>query len=143
MKPTVKPPGTKRLILYCDKAVSNFGFKFNLRRYTKTRSKVALCPGNTLGLGKDGIGRCPFAKLIDLHTLPSFLGGDCRCKGGCICSTLNEQATPVALRDAEGMSAAVVPARGQHEVFVEVDAGDRVAWQLEAGAHSRPLFSST
>jgi hypothetical protein len=57
MKPTVKPPGTKRLILYCDKAVSNFGFKFNLRRYTKTRSKVALCPGNTLGLGKDGIGQ--------------------------------------------------------------------------------------
>ena len=29
------------------------------------------------------------------------------------------------------------------EVLVGVAAGDRVAWQLEAGAHSRPLFSST
>jgi len=37
---------------------SNFAFQFKLRRYSK-----------------EGIGRCPFAKLIDLNTLPSFLGG--------------------------------------------------------------------
>jgi hypothetical protein len=43
---------------------------------------VAICPGDTL---KGDISKCPFAKLINLQTLPSFLGGECRCKGGCIC----------------------------------------------------------
>ena len=41
-----------------EKAVS-----LNVHRYI-----MALCPGDTLG--KEGIGRCPFAKLIDLATLP-------------------------------------------------------------------------
>jgi hypothetical protein len=34
MKPKLKPPGTKRLKLEYDGLLSNFGFKFNLRRYT-------------------------------------------------------------------------------------------------------------
>ena len=33
-KPTLKPPGTKRLKLEYDEQLPNFGFKFNLRRYT-------------------------------------------------------------------------------------------------------------
>jgi len=35
MNPKLKPPGTKRLELKCDILLSNFGFKFNLRRYNK------------------------------------------------------------------------------------------------------------
>jgi len=35
VKPTLKPPGTKRLKLKCDTVLSTFGFKFNLRRYIK------------------------------------------------------------------------------------------------------------
>ena len=34
IKPNLKPPGTKRLKLGYDGLLSNFGFKFNLRRYT-------------------------------------------------------------------------------------------------------------
>ena len=34
MKPTLKPPGTKRLILRCDIPLSTSALKFNLRRYT-------------------------------------------------------------------------------------------------------------
>ena len=34
IKPKLKPPGTKPLILKCDGLLSNFGFKFKLRRYT-------------------------------------------------------------------------------------------------------------
>ena len=34
IKPTLKPPGTKRLKLKCDVLLSTFAFKFNLRRYT-------------------------------------------------------------------------------------------------------------
>jgi hypothetical protein len=33
MKPKLKTPGTKRLILEYDGLLANFGFKFNLRRY--------------------------------------------------------------------------------------------------------------
>ena len=33
VKPTLKPPGTKRLKLKCDEPLSNFAFNFNLRRY--------------------------------------------------------------------------------------------------------------
>jgi hypothetical protein len=34
MKPILKAPGTKLLKLKCDKLLSKFAFKFNLRRYT-------------------------------------------------------------------------------------------------------------
>ena len=33
MKPTLKAPGSERLKLKCDEPLSNFAFKFNLRRY--------------------------------------------------------------------------------------------------------------
>jgi hypothetical protein len=34
VKPVLKAPGTQRLKLELEKLLSNFGFKFNLRRYT-------------------------------------------------------------------------------------------------------------
>jgi len=34
MKPTLKPPGTKRSKLRCDKLLSTSAFKFKLRRYS-------------------------------------------------------------------------------------------------------------
>jgi hypothetical protein len=41
MNPTLKAPGTKRLKLKYDELVSNFAFKFNLRRYTMGLSGCA------------------------------------------------------------------------------------------------------
>ena len=35
IKPTLKAPGSGRLKLKCDEPLSNFAFKFNLRRYTQ------------------------------------------------------------------------------------------------------------
>ena len=35
IKPTLKVPATERLKLKCQQLLSNFGFKSNLRRYTK------------------------------------------------------------------------------------------------------------
>ena len=35
IKPVLKAPGTKRLKLKCDDALSSFGVNFNLRRYTE------------------------------------------------------------------------------------------------------------
>jgi len=39
MKPTRKPPGTKRLKLEHEKLLFNFAFKFNLRRSTEAAAK--------------------------------------------------------------------------------------------------------
>ena len=35
IRPKLKAPGTKRLKLKSDELLSNFAFKFNLRRYTE------------------------------------------------------------------------------------------------------------
>ena len=42
VKPKWKPPGTKRLKLKCDILLSNFAFKFNLRRYTMARTSTSV-----------------------------------------------------------------------------------------------------
>jgi hypothetical protein len=47
MKPTLKPPGTKRLKLKCDILLLASGFKLNLRRYSEADGIAAarrLCP---------------------------------------------------------------------------------------------------
>ena len=41
IKPTLQPPGTERLRLKYDESLSNFAFKFNLRRYHKGNNKVS------------------------------------------------------------------------------------------------------
>ena len=94
----------------------------------KARSKVAICPGDTR---KGDISKCPFAKLVNLETLPSFLGGRCRCKGGCICGTPNDQTTLMGKQDSDGMTVATVAARDKLEVFQDVDPGEKVVWQLQ------------
>ena len=38
IRPTLKAPGTKRLKLKYDEPVSNFAFKFNLRRYNQKQA---------------------------------------------------------------------------------------------------------
>merc|ERR1712224_999357 len=61
----------------------------------KTRAKVAIYPGNTL---KDDIDTCfgEFAKQLELNTLPSFAGGQCICKPGCINNVPNDQCRMVS-----------------------------------------------
>ena len=41
IKPKSKAPGTKRLKLKCDEPLSNFAFKFNLRRCIKEACEAA------------------------------------------------------------------------------------------------------
>jgi hypothetical protein len=57
IKPTLKAPGTKRLKLDYDEPLSEFAFKFNLRRYNTV---VHVHP--SLGLAAGGVpltvGRC-------------------------------------------------------------------------------------
>jgi hypothetical protein len=94
----------------------------------KTRAKVAICPVSDTRKGD--VRKCPFAKLLDLSTIPSFLAGECRCKGGCVRGVANDQKTLIGAMTDDGLIAHNVPARGKIDVFAEVDATDAVAWRL-------------
>ena len=52
MKPMSKAPGTKLLKLKCEKLLSIFGFKFNLRRYTWAAPTPRRPPANRTGRGR-------------------------------------------------------------------------------------------
>jgi hypothetical protein len=56
IKPTLKPPGIKRLYSRYDELLSNFAFKFNLRRYTLVqimdKDDAAVVEGATMVLGR-------------------------------------------------------------------------------------------
>jgi len=43
IKPVLKAPGTKRLMLTCDELLSSFAFKCSLRRYTPAWTRRATC----------------------------------------------------------------------------------------------------
>ena len=71
------------------------------------------------------VAKCPFAKHLALDTVPSFIGGACRCKGGCVGGCPNEQTKPVGAIGSggacDGMTLATVPARDKVEARVDVD----------------------
>jgi len=59
MKPTLKAPGTKHLQLKYDVPLSNFAFKFNLRRYTmELRIRSRPFVQQSIWLDADKVGRC-------------------------------------------------------------------------------------
>jgi hypothetical protein len=63
MEPTLKLPGTKRLKLKCEGPLSNFGFKFKLRRYNAARADVvaAILARRILHIGPDPPADAPSA----------------------------------------------------------------------------------
>ena len=74
IKPTWKAPGTERLKLNYDQLVSNFAFKFNVRRYN--------LGGNNLGIR----GR-------DSHSSTSRLNVSTFCGKRCVCGRGQRQET--------------------------------------------------
>ena len=58
IKPMLKPPGTKRLRLEYDGLLSNFGFKFNLRRHTEAMKSDVVNFFYGMGVTEDKVGRC-------------------------------------------------------------------------------------
>jgi len=64
MKPTLKPPGTKRLKLNHVKLVSpliNSAYNFSLRRYTKVAARPASAPPDWGDAGGYSMGKHPGA----------------------------------------------------------------------------------
>ena len=98
----------------------------------KTRSKVAICGASDTRTGD--VSKCPFAKLLNLDTVPSFLGGRCKCKGGCVGGCPNEQTVQVGKSDDDGMTRVTVAARDKLLVYRDVEPGDKVAWSVRVEA---------
>lgn len=60
---------------------------------------------------KDAIQACPVVtRLLAMDAVPSFLGGQCNCPGGCICSP-NSQRVPTPPLEADGRRQMTVAAR--------------------------------
>ena len=97
----------------------------------KTRSKISVCA--TSDTRTEDISKCPFAKFLNLETLPSFLGGKCRCAGGCLCGVSNEQTQPVGVRSEDGMTKAYIPPRDSLKVYMDCKAGDQVLCVVHVG----------
>ena len=88
--------------------------------------------------------RCPFVRArLALASVPSFLGGKCSCANGCVNGTIGAADHPEPSNHQQlcgyGLTTHVVPARGTHEVFLDVQAGSSVAYavQVQAGMQAR------
>ena len=76
VKPTLKAPGTKRLKLIYAELLSNFGFKFNLRRYTS--GGQVLCSSLSLDRIRPDTLKFLDVKLLGRYNLKV---GPARCLG--------------------------------------------------------------
>jgi hypothetical protein len=92
--------------------------------------KLGFCPGPGEQHGNSA-SMCPYAsRRFDLATLPSFLGGTCKCTalGGCICGTPNERTN---LQDNDGETTVSVGARMKHAVHITARApGATLIWEF-------------
>ena len=122
LKPKLKPPTNKLLKLRCVVPLSNFAFKFNLRRYTKATTA-------TTTIGDDGRGShsstfrlnlSPFCGIgVHLGLVQGVFG---RCQG--------------ALRSMRGCSGCILR---QKRLRLSKDVEQRNG----SGAYTRSPFSST
>jgi hypothetical protein len=95
--------------------------------------KLGICPGPSEA--RPCASLCPFAsRRFDLATLPTFLGGGCKCTaaGGCVCGTPNER---TAAATSEGETSISVGARAKHEVHLPAKAaGATLLWEFSIAA---------
>ena len=96
--------------------------------------KFALCPGRARG---GSLADCPFAsKMFEASTLPTFLGGTCRCtaRGGCICGRPNAQRRPAPAGGPRDASLSV-GARDHLDVLLTARAaGALLTWEFEVAS---------
>ncbi len=110
----------------------------------KVVEKLGFCPGSGEAHGTSA-GVCPYAsQRFEVASLPTFLGGNCRCTalGGCICGTPNER-TSLLVNDGE--RTVTVGARAKHEVHMTARvAGARLMWGFsiaDKGLEFNALFT--
>ena len=113
------PQLLKRTVLFTPPTVFNAVFAIlKPMMSAKSLEKTTLCPGMQ-SRGR-AAAACPFVSaLFDADSLPSFLGGACRCaaKGGCVAGRPNEQLRPAPPGGPRG-ALVTVGARTAHDVFL-------------------------
>ncbi|ORY46396.1 hypothetical protein BCR33DRAFT_849125 [Rhizoclosmatium globosum] len=95
----------------------------------KTQEKVVLCPGVASGKPLDA---CPYiARVLKPENIPSFIGGTCNCKGGCISGIPNYQTVPVNAISDSGLMNITVHARSTEMVEVPLAQGAQIKYEFK------------
>ncbi|KAJ3401483.1 hypothetical protein CcCBS67573_g07329 [Chytriomyces confervae] len=98
----------------------------------KTIEKTVFCPGNSSG--KNNMADCPYlSRYLKAADLPSFLGGQCNCIGGCVGGVPNSQTTPVTEISGDGGVSLTVASRNVEIVSYPLLAGTKARYMLAVG----------
>jgi hypothetical protein len=100
----------------------------------KVQSKIRVC-GAIKG---EAISKCPWARLhLAPSSIPSFLGGECRCpqSQGCIEGIDNDQKVAHLMDSDDGLKQWTISRGKRYEVFVPVtEPGSILVWQVQVDA---------
>ncbi|KAJ3285608.1 hypothetical protein HDU79_007202 [Rhizoclosmatium sp. JEL0117] len=95
----------------------------------KTQEKLVFCPGVVSGKPLDA---CQYiARVLKPEDVPSFIGGKCNCKGGCISGIPNYQTVPVNAISDSGLMNITVHARSTETVEVPLAKGDQIKYEFK------------
>ncbi|KAI9333611.1 CRAL-TRIO domain-containing protein [Obelidium mucronatum] len=95
----------------------------------KTVEKIVFCPGKMSG---KSITACPYlSQYLSLENVPSFLGGNCNCKGGCIGGVPNSQTSPNTGVSESGMVSIHVAARSEETVEIPLIKGAHIRYEFK------------
>ncbi|ETW05449.1 hypothetical protein, variant [Aphanomyces invadans] len=97
----------------------------------RTVAKMVICPGASSG---QSLAACPFTQHhLGVDNIPTFLGGTCRCNGGCcIGGVPNSQTTPINSVDADGLASISLSARTTQSLDYPVGADMHVSYNIIA-----------
>lgn len=109
-----------------------FMFGFNLLKPLMSKralEKVVFCPGKNSG---KPISACPYlSNYLNIDNVPTFLGGNCNCPGGCIGNVPNSQTLPLSGITTEGLSKQVISARKNERIEFPIIRGTKVSYTIQ------------
>lgn len=103
----------------------------------KLIEKLKFCKGQDTHLTTAAIAGCPFAtRVIDLESIPTFLGGQCNCSGGCVGHPNSMRAAAPRLGPDGRRRRAKVAAKATLPLLFDLPAGAQISWELELECNS-------
>ena len=98
----------------------------------KVQAKIRVCAAKS----GESISKCPWAtKHLSIASVPTFLGGECRCphSGGCIAGVNNDQKVANLVGDSDdGLKPWNISRAKRYDVFATVsEPGSTIIWQVQ------------